>query len=193
MPRGDRYTHSDYPVGVICALAMEKAAFVAMLDEIHEPLPTDKSDSNSYTFGRIGEHNVVAVYRHGMHFFGDRLRVVTSCPDTESPITRRPVLLLLTLPMSIYTHTTYCRIHSGNPPASLFYLQRPRAGRLSLVLVFMLSSPLQCATDQSDADFTPHAGASPTQHHEHLHICRYRSDMLAVTKLTFKWFLDHIR
>lgn len=60
MPRNNRYTHGDYSVGIICALAVEKAAFVAMLDEEHEPLPTPKSDDNSYTFGRIGEHNVVA-------------------------------------------------------------------------------------------------------------------------------------
>jgi nucleoside phosphorylase len=55
-----RYTHDDYPIGVICALAVEKAAFVAMLDEEHEALPTSKHDDNSYTFGKIGIHNVVA-------------------------------------------------------------------------------------------------------------------------------------
>ncbi|USP81646.1 hypothetical protein yc1106_08920 [Curvularia clavata] len=54
-----RTTH-DYPIGVICALAVEKAAFVAMLDEVHESLPTPKGDDNSYTFGRIGDHNIVA-------------------------------------------------------------------------------------------------------------------------------------
>jgi nucleoside phosphorylase len=58
-PARPRYTHDDYPIGVICALAVEKAAFVAMLDEEHETLPTSKHDDNSYTFGRIGIHNVV--------------------------------------------------------------------------------------------------------------------------------------
>jgi len=59
-PTRPRYTHDDYTVGAICALAVEKAAFVAMLDEEHEPLPTPKYDDNSYTLGRIGDHNVVA-------------------------------------------------------------------------------------------------------------------------------------
>ncbi|KAH8722805.1 hypothetical protein GQ44DRAFT_657694 [Phaeosphaeriaceae sp. PMI808] len=54
-----RYTHDDYSIGVICALPVEKAAFVAMLDEVHEILPTPKNDENSYTFGRIGDHNII--------------------------------------------------------------------------------------------------------------------------------------
>jgi nucleoside phosphorylase len=52
--------HVDYPIGVICALALEKAAFVAMLDEVHEATPTPEDDENSYAFGRIGNHNIVA-------------------------------------------------------------------------------------------------------------------------------------
>lgn len=61
-PRSARPQHTpdDYSIGVICALAVEKAAFVAMLDEVHEALPTPKDDDNSYTFGRIGDHNIVA-------------------------------------------------------------------------------------------------------------------------------------
>jgi nucleoside phosphorylase len=38
---------------------VEKAAFVAMLDDVHEALLTPKNDDNSYTFGRIGDHNIV--------------------------------------------------------------------------------------------------------------------------------------
>jgi hypothetical protein len=30
-----------------------------MLDEEHQDLPQDSTDTNSYSFGRIGEHNVV--------------------------------------------------------------------------------------------------------------------------------------
>jgi nucleoside phosphorylase len=52
-------TNKDYAIGVICALAIEKAAFVAMLDDIHETLPDLKGDENSYTLGRIGIHNVI--------------------------------------------------------------------------------------------------------------------------------------
>jgi hypothetical protein len=62
LPRSARpqLTYNDYSIGVICALAVEKAAFVAMLDDVHEALPTPKNDDNSYTFGRIGDHNIVA-------------------------------------------------------------------------------------------------------------------------------------
>ncbi|KAH0556321.1 hypothetical protein GP486_005753 [Trichoglossum hirsutum] len=52
-------TPKDYAIGVICALAVENAAFKAMLDDVHDHLPTVKGDENRYTFGRIGVHNVV--------------------------------------------------------------------------------------------------------------------------------------
>jgi nucleoside phosphorylase len=31
-----------------------------MLDDVHEALPTPKNDDNSYIFGRIGDHIIVA-------------------------------------------------------------------------------------------------------------------------------------
>ena len=37
----------------------ELVAAKFMLDEEHEELPVDKSDSNTYIFGRIGKHNIV--------------------------------------------------------------------------------------------------------------------------------------
>lgn len=49
----------EYQIGIICALATEKAAMVAMLDETHTKLPKDKTDPNDYTFGQIGVHDVV--------------------------------------------------------------------------------------------------------------------------------------
>jgi nucleoside phosphorylase len=58
-PLGTSRAHKDYTIGVVCALATEKAAFEAMLDEKHPRLPNLKSDGNSYTLGRIGIHNVV--------------------------------------------------------------------------------------------------------------------------------------
>ncbi|KAJ3332285.1 hypothetical protein HDU93_009184, partial [Gonapodya sp. JEL0774] len=51
---------SDYTVGWICALDKELTAAQVLLDEEHEPLPyEDDGDDNVYTFGRMGEHNVV--------------------------------------------------------------------------------------------------------------------------------------
>src|SRR5271155_3527691 len=53
-----RLRREDYRVGWVCALPIELAAAQEMLDEQHLPLPRDPNDSNLYTFGRIGEHNV---------------------------------------------------------------------------------------------------------------------------------------
>lgn len=52
-------THEDYQIGIICALATEKAAMVAMLDESHPRLNKAGGDENDYTVGRVGVHNVV--------------------------------------------------------------------------------------------------------------------------------------
>jgi nucleoside phosphorylase len=51
--------HDDYTVGWISALDVELAAAQAMLDEEHPDLPSSPGDSNTYTLGRIGVHNVV--------------------------------------------------------------------------------------------------------------------------------------
>ncbi|KAF2395926.1 purine and uridine phosphorylase, partial [Trichodelitschia bisporula] len=53
--------HEDYTIGWICALDIELAAAQEMLDEEHKRLPRNASDTNSYTLGRIGEHNTVIV------------------------------------------------------------------------------------------------------------------------------------
>ena len=51
-----------YTIGWIAALSIERAAATAFLQERHET-PEDfaqsESDTNSYTWGRVGEHNVV--------------------------------------------------------------------------------------------------------------------------------------
>ncbi|KAF3929700.1 hypothetical protein AA313_de0205810 [Arthrobotrys entomopaga] len=48
-----------YTIGWVCAIAIELAAVKAILDEEYEPLPLSSSETNIYTFGRIGKHNVV--------------------------------------------------------------------------------------------------------------------------------------
>lgn len=52
-------SHRDYAVGWICALAVEFAAAKAILDEQHPQLHQTEQDSNRYTLGRVGSHNVV--------------------------------------------------------------------------------------------------------------------------------------
>lgn len=54
-----RPRYEDYGVGWVCALPAELAAAQVMLDEEHEPLSQSANDTNLYTPGRIGEHNVV--------------------------------------------------------------------------------------------------------------------------------------
>ena len=56
-----RLTHNDYTVGWICALPKtELVAAEAMLDEEHPVLPAAQpEDDNTYSLGRIGDHNVV--------------------------------------------------------------------------------------------------------------------------------------
>ncbi|KNB07800.1 hypothetical protein FOXG_19913 [Fusarium oxysporum f. sp. lycopersici 4287] len=51
-----------YTIGWIAALPIERAAATALLDDRHdapEGFDQHRSDANSYTWGRIGEHNVV--------------------------------------------------------------------------------------------------------------------------------------
>ena len=50
---------SDYTVGWICAIAIELEAVRAVLDEKHCQQNNSDGDTNTYTLGRIGKHNVV--------------------------------------------------------------------------------------------------------------------------------------
>ncbi|KAL4800740.1 Pfs, NB-ARC and TPR domain protein [Aspergillus venezuelensis] len=59
MARKIRLGHDDYTVAWICAIPLEMAAATAMLDEVHQDLPVQSNDHNSYALGRIFEHNVV--------------------------------------------------------------------------------------------------------------------------------------
>jgi len=49
----------EYTVGWVCALPVELAAAQEMLDEEHDTPQLNARDTNFYTCGRIGEHNVV--------------------------------------------------------------------------------------------------------------------------------------
>ncbi|KAH7319609.1 nucleoside phosphorylase domain-containing protein [Stachybotrys elegans] len=59
-PCRPRLVHESYTIAWICALSIETAAAMAMLDEMHEELPRiSEHDNNCYKLGRIGRHNVV--------------------------------------------------------------------------------------------------------------------------------------
>jgi nucleoside phosphorylase len=49
----------DYTVAWVCALSVELAAAQEMLDKEHNTPPYNAHDTNLYTCGQVGEHNVV--------------------------------------------------------------------------------------------------------------------------------------
>ncbi|KAK6338419.1 hypothetical protein TWF730_002481 [Orbilia blumenaviensis] len=53
--------NSDYTIGWICALPLETAAALLMLDQHHgiSPQYRNQADHNAYQLGSIGEHNIV--------------------------------------------------------------------------------------------------------------------------------------
>lgn len=57
-----RLHRDEYTVGWVCALPIELVAAQEMLDEEHEGPGWDANDSNLYTLGSIGKHNVVVAY-----------------------------------------------------------------------------------------------------------------------------------
>ncbi|KAF4855885.1 Kinesin light chain [Colletotrichum siamense] len=50
---------SDFTIGWVCALPIELAAASGMMDEEYAQLPSQTTDSNVYSYGRIGVHNIV--------------------------------------------------------------------------------------------------------------------------------------
>jgi nucleoside phosphorylase len=54
-----RLRREDYTVGWVRTLPIELAVAEEMLDEEHLDVPQDANDTNLYTLGRIGDHNVV--------------------------------------------------------------------------------------------------------------------------------------
>lgn len=56
------FSHDDYTVRLTYTRPLELTTTIAILDEIHENLPTLSLDSNIYTLGRIGIYNVIISY-----------------------------------------------------------------------------------------------------------------------------------
>jgi nucleoside phosphorylase len=76
-------THDDYTVGWICALSKEQTAATAMLDKRHCDLSNPPHDSNAYTLGSIGKHNIViACLPEGMYGTNTAANVVTLLAGT---------------------------------------------------------------------------------------------------------------
>lgn len=77
-------TATDYTVGWICAIYTEYTAAQAFLEERHERCGVALArDSNDYTLGRIGKHNIViTVLPHGEYGLCSAANVATSMLDS---------------------------------------------------------------------------------------------------------------
>ncbi|KAF2156346.1 purine and uridine phosphorylase [Myriangium duriaei CBS 260.36] len=76
----------QFHVGWICALSIEAAAAMLMLDEIFDDLDGQhKDDTNSYTLGRIGNHMIViACLPHGEYGTNSAATVAANMVNTFS-------------------------------------------------------------------------------------------------------------
>ncbi|RKL01772.1 hypothetical protein BFJ71_g5101 [Fusarium oxysporum] len=80
----DRYT-----IAWICALYIETAAALVMLDETHDELPRRPNDNNAYTLGRIKNHNIViACLPQDQYGNNNAANVLTSLTRTFPSIRR---------------------------------------------------------------------------------------------------------
>ncbi len=59
MDSSSTLTYEDYTVGWLCAATTERIAACELLEETHRTLTCKPYDNNAYSFGRIGDHNVV--------------------------------------------------------------------------------------------------------------------------------------
>ncbi|KAI6345513.1 hypothetical protein MCOR25_011023 [Pyricularia grisea] len=83
----------NFTVGWICALPIELAAAAEMMDEEFADLPCNPTDSNIYSFGRIGNHNVVAACLPAGQMGTNQAAVVASHMNASFPSLRFGVLV----------------------------------------------------------------------------------------------------
>ncbi|KAJ5323685.1 hypothetical protein N7476_002285 [Penicillium atrosanguineum] len=68
----------QYTVGIICALALEATAVVAMLDDVYtDMIDQDQHDHNSYRYGRLNHHKV-AIASLGSGVYGTNSAAVVA-------------------------------------------------------------------------------------------------------------------
>ncbi|KAF0636529.1 hypothetical protein FPSE5266_11240 [Fusarium pseudograminearum] len=92
LPKRQKICHSNkendlpydrYTIAWICALYIETAAAIAMLDEKHGELPRCPNDDNAYTLGSINNHNIViASLPQGQYGNNNAANVVTNLTRT---------------------------------------------------------------------------------------------------------------
>ncbi|KAL2819506.1 WD40-repeat-containing domain protein [Aspergillus granulosus] len=90
MPRAPRpQSRDDFTIAVICALSLEAGAVEVAFDEYWDQTGCEYGralgDCNTYTLGRIGQHNVVLAYMPGMGI-GSAALVAVSCKASFNKI-----------------------------------------------------------------------------------------------------------
>jgi nucleoside phosphorylase len=70
--------HDQYTIGWISALPIELAAAEGMLDVTHGPLAVHAADTNTYTLGSIGSHNIVVACLPRGHYGTNNAATVAS-------------------------------------------------------------------------------------------------------------------
>lgn len=83
----------EFTVGWICALPIELAAAAEMMDEEFTDLPASATDSNIYSIGRIGAHNVVAACLPAGRMGTNQAATVASQMKSSFPSLRFGVLV----------------------------------------------------------------------------------------------------
>jgi len=88
-----RVSADEFTIGWVCALPIELAAAAEMMDEEFADLPSCATDSNIYTLGRIGTHNVVAACLPAGQMGTNQAAIVASQMKSSFPSLRFNILV----------------------------------------------------------------------------------------------------
>ncbi|KAK2016450.1 phosphorylase superfamily protein [Colletotrichum eremochloae] len=88
-----RVSAHEFTIGWVCALPIELAAAAEMMDEEFADLPSCATDSNIYTLGRIGTHNIVAACLPAGQMGTNQAAVVVSQMKSSFPSLRFNILV----------------------------------------------------------------------------------------------------
>lgn len=89
---GTPTSHGRYTIAWICALSIEMAAALAMLDECHDDPPVFPDDNNIYKLGSIKHHNIV-ITQFPTAQYGTNMASVLSQLTRSFPSTRLALLV----------------------------------------------------------------------------------------------------
>lgn len=86
-------TPASFTVGWVCALPIKLAAAQELMDKEYQNLPQPPADTNIYTYGRVGEHNIVAACLPAGQIGNNSAAVVATRMQTSFPSLRFGLLI----------------------------------------------------------------------------------------------------